>query len=160
MPCGQICRLRRVALGLQGRRGGSQGAASRKEESRLGNLTTGFWCFFLPSCCADSSSPQISAILAAHSTLENNSLGKSPRFSVKLPEETCRQVSKSWLAKFPSQGWPNPFVYTYIHMCIYIYIYSMCVCVYMCKYTNIYIYIYIYDQIHSFSRPARARSAG
>ena len=33
--------------------------------------------------------------------MENDSLRKSPQFSAKHPQRMCRQITKSWLAKFP-----------------------------------------------------------
>ena len=52
---------------------------------------------FFCSLCADSSSPQISAILVGYFTWENGSLRKSPQFSAKLSQILRRQMSKSWL---------------------------------------------------------------
>ena len=57
-----------------------------------------FLCTYI---CADSSSPQISAILVGHFAVENDSLRKSPRFSSKLSQQLRITITKSWLAKFP-----------------------------------------------------------
>ena len=52
------------------------------------------------ACCADSSSPQISAILFGHFTIENNSLRDSPQNFKK----TCAENLKRILArKIPYQ---------------------------------------------------------
>ena len=50
-------------------------------------------------CCADLSSPQISAMLVGHFTVTNIILRKSRQFSAKLPRTQRGQMSKSRLAK-------------------------------------------------------------
>ena len=80
----------------------------------------------LRSWCADSSSPQIcvdyncgdllihirmSAIHVGHFTWGNYSLRTSPQFFTKLPQQLCRQMSKSRLA-----------IYIYIYTHVYVYI--------------------------------------
>ena len=65
----------------------------------LGNFTSQDFDIFLRSFCADSSSPQISAILVGHFTGESISLRKT---SAKHPQTQRWQISKFWLAKRPS----------------------------------------------------------
>ena len=51
--------------------------------------------FVLRSCCADSSSAQISTIITCWSFYKggNDSLRKSPQFSATLPQTSCRQTT-------------------------------------------------------------------
>ena len=69
----------------------------------IGNFRSQDSDMFLFSFCADSSSPQISAILVGHFTGggANGGLRKCPRFSATHPKEMRNKISKSWLVKFP-----------------------------------------------------------
>ena len=89
-PCDGRARCLRGGPGEKGR-GPSKEFHSQAQDSDT----------FLRTCCAASSSPQISAIFVGHFTLENWILCKSPQFSAKLPHKLRRQISKSWLAEFP-----------------------------------------------------------
>ena len=71
--------------------------------SYVGNFTSQDSDMVLHSCCADWSSPQISAILVGSFTVENVSLRKSPQFSATNPQQLRRQISTSWLTKFPTR---------------------------------------------------------
>ena len=65
---------------------------------KVGNFVSLDSGMFLRTLCADSSSPQISAILLGHLTETKHILRKS---SATLPQELSRTNIKSWLAKFP-----------------------------------------------------------
>ena len=75
---------------------------SRGRRYPVGNFTSQDFVIFPHSCCADSSSPRISAILVGRFTVENDCLCKSPRFSTKLPKRIAQNNIESWLAKFRS----------------------------------------------------------
>ena len=85
------------------------GSASVGLRCPLGNFTSLDFEMFLRCFCADSSSPQISAILVGHFAMENASLRKSPQLPAKLPKDLRRKKkSPGSRHSYVSQGKASP----------------------------------------------------
>ena len=76
-------------------------ALAKEQWVMLGNFASQDFVSCMRSFRADSSSPQISAILLGHLTRENVSLRKSRRFSATLPQTSRRQMSNIQARKIP-----------------------------------------------------------
>ena len=96
----------------------------------VGSFTSQDVVVFLHCFCADSSSPQISAILVGNITVENDSLRKSSQFSSKL-HRLRRKI-------------------LYIYIYIYIYIMYVCTYMYISLSLSLSLYIYIYVYVYTY----------
>ena len=126
----------------------------------------------LRAFCADSSSPQISAILVGHFTRENDSLRKASQNFHENRPDFAQKKSKPWLAEFPivdhvlrlnrrrgvdANELPHSFGKHSLEPSLGHYLsLSLSFCISLSLYIYIYIYIYVYVYPPFCFAPSRA----